>query len=356
MARNKNKNWRARSPPNNRRKSRMVDFDDDISMSGIDQSHTRGRRGRGRNKPRSPNRGSNNNSHNPFSVLSMLDQLPQNQQYHNRDQRGENSSNTNITTSPNNNRKHRKGRGRGRNNDADAVDDESDVDNGLFNPRTPFLPVPWPTFNTNIGNSNVRFCTECSASRRANLRFRNWAARALQACGERVAAWADEVGVGFGCADEMDWQPEPVIRVLLLAQGASDGGMLQQQQRIHGNRQEQGHLIGPVPTPGPWPWPPWPNAGTVGWPWRTARPEGPVELDPTAVARADNLKGPVSASHTGVPGNSNAEPVPSGNDCRERCIEGNGSRNTAGEIPNFSSIDLVRAGLGQGQDGMRVGE
>ncbi|KAI5924637.1 hypothetical protein F4810DRAFT_110097 [Camillea tinctor] len=69
------------------------------------------------------------------------------------------------------------------------------------------LPHPYPP---------PRFCGDCRAVRRANLRFRDWAAGQLRRGLRRVARWSEEVGVGFGAADEMDWQPEPVIRVLIL--------------------------------------------------------------------------------------------------------------------------------------------
>ncbi|KAI2619081.1 hypothetical protein GGS26DRAFT_595560 [Hypomontagnella submonticulosa] len=342
MARNRNKNQYP-GTPNSRWRTRTVDFDDDVSMSGVDSSHTRGRhspnRGRGRNKPGSSRQGVNNN--NPFSILSIRDQLPQHQQCNNHGQGGDNNANSNFIASPNNKRKRRRGRGRGRNNDLGITDDDDDLgaDENLFGPNTPLFPIPWPVLNTSNGSSgsnNVRFCTECSTSRRANLRFRNWAARALQACGERVAAWAEEVGVGFGCADEMDWQPEPVIRVLLLAQagsGASKGGVLQQQeyereyqQRVHQNQQGD-QRIGPVPTPGPWPWPPWPNAGATGCLWRAAptvmRPEGLVELDPATLVHTDNIRVAIDP-------------------------RAGGPSLIGGEIPNISSIDLSRAGLSRG--------
>ncbi|KAI0197407.1 hypothetical protein EV127DRAFT_403521 [Xylaria flabelliformis] len=63
----------------------------------------------------------------------------------------------------------------------------------------------------------ARFCTECSTVRRANLKLRDWLSSAIQRASSVVDTWSDEVGVGRGSADEMDWQPEPVVRVLILA-------------------------------------------------------------------------------------------------------------------------------------------
>lgn len=71
--------------------------------------------------------------------------------------------------------------------------------------------------------------------------------------------------MGFGAADEMDWQPEPVVRVLIL--GSDFGGQNQtqnqgQEQWQQYQQQQQQYQqnvgdIGPVPYPGPWPWPAW---------------------------------------------------------------------------------------------------
>ncbi|KAI1423732.1 hypothetical protein F5Y12DRAFT_715997 [Xylaria sp. FL1777] len=66
-----------------------------------------------------------------------------------------------------------------------------------------------------------RFCTECSTVRRANLTLRDWMAAGIARASEVLDSWSDEVGVGWGCGDEMDWQPEPVVRVLLVASDPS---------------------------------------------------------------------------------------------------------------------------------------
>ncbi|KAI1126779.1 hypothetical protein F5Y10DRAFT_204629 [Nemania abortiva] len=63
----------------------------------------------------------------------------------------------------------------------------------------------------------VRFCTECSTVRRANITLRDWCTSALSRASEVLDSWSNEVGVSRGSGDEMDWQPEPVIRVLILA-------------------------------------------------------------------------------------------------------------------------------------------
>ncbi|KAI1746353.1 hypothetical protein F4680DRAFT_463547 [Xylaria scruposa] len=69
----------------------------------------------------------------------------------------------------------------------------------------------------------ARFCTECSTVRRANLRLRDWLSSAIQHASSVLDTWSDEVGVGRGSADEMDWQPEPVVRVLILTTTATPG-------------------------------------------------------------------------------------------------------------------------------------
>ncbi|KAI1505876.1 hypothetical protein F5X99DRAFT_427784 [Biscogniauxia marginata] len=72
--------------------------------------------------------------------------------------------------------------------------------------------------------TTTRFCTECRDVRRANLRFRDWAEAQVRRGIRRFARWSDDVGVGFGTADEMDWQPEPVVRVLILGGGEFSAG------------------------------------------------------------------------------------------------------------------------------------
>ncbi|KAH8160280.1 hypothetical protein CIB48_g7966 [Xylaria polymorpha] len=67
----------------------------------------------------------------------------------------------------------------------------------------------------------ARFCTECSTVRRANLTLRDWLGSAIRCASDVLNNWSDEVGVGRGSADEMDWQPEPVVRVLILAAAAA---------------------------------------------------------------------------------------------------------------------------------------
>ncbi|KAI1195092.1 hypothetical protein F5X97DRAFT_346086 [Nemania serpens] len=95
---------------------------------------------------------------------------------------------------------------------------------------TPFpFPFPFPTPPLSSSSSSrstsparlARFCTECSTVRRANIALRDWCASALSRAVEVLDGWSDEVGVSRGSGDEMDWQPEPVVRVLLLTTPAS---------------------------------------------------------------------------------------------------------------------------------------
>ncbi|RYP02074.1 hypothetical protein DL766_010567 [Monosporascus sp. MC13-8B] len=59
-------------------------------------------------------------------------------------------------------------------------------------------------------------CTECRDVRRANARFRDWAWGRLERAARRVLDWSAAVGVGLDAGEEMDWQPEPLVRVLVL--------------------------------------------------------------------------------------------------------------------------------------------
>ncbi|KAI1164340.1 hypothetical protein F5B18DRAFT_671024 [Nemania serpens] len=90
---------------------------------------------------------------------------------------------------------------------------------------TPFLfpfptpaptPSPPPSSRFTSPARLARFCTECSAVRRANITFRDWCVSALARVVEVLDGWSDEVGVSRGSGDEMDWQPEPVVRVVIV--------------------------------------------------------------------------------------------------------------------------------------------
>ncbi|KAI1319182.1 hypothetical protein F5Y16DRAFT_104010 [Xylariaceae sp. FL0255] len=68
-----------------------------------------------------------------------------------------------------------------------------------------------------IQENRIRFCVECSTVRRANLMLRDWLDKALIAAADVIAGWSDEVGVSTGSGDEMDWQPEPVTRIVMIS-------------------------------------------------------------------------------------------------------------------------------------------
>lgn len=90
----------------------------------------------------------------------------------------------------------------------------------LPTPR-PLSPSPQPSAPRSPSSSadetlHTRFCTECSTVRRANLTLRDWFSSGIVHASDVLDSWSDEVGVGRGSADEMDWQPEPVVRVLIL--------------------------------------------------------------------------------------------------------------------------------------------
>ncbi|KAK8101217.1 uncharacterized protein PG998_007373 [Apiospora kogelbergensis] len=77
-----------------------------------------------------------------------------------------------------------------------------------------------------------RCCDDCRTVRKANVRFRNVIQNHLNAAAATVLEWSEEVGVPFGgvADDEMDWQPESEIKVVLV----------QQQQRQHEERRNNG--------------------------------------------------------------------------------------------------------------------
>ncbi|KAI1648588.1 uncharacterized protein F4817DRAFT_59037 [Daldinia loculata] len=279
MARKRNDN-KFRSPAtraNNRRGPRSVNFDDDYPMGGLDPPTTKGRHSSKRrsqnnyNPPRgrsqSPYRGSNRKNNRAPSFSQDQHSRNNHNPHHGAQGYRTNSHNNSNPNTKHNRRRHPRAAST---DNADAeFDENTSIDDpfnsSFFSPRHIHNGV-YKSKNSN--NNNIRSCTECSSVRRANLRFRNWAVRALSRCNERFAAWANEVGVGFGTGDEMDWQPEPVVRVLLVGGDMSPtstasttslppislstgtGGQQRQQQ-------QQEEQIGPVPKPGPWVWPPW---------------------------------------------------------------------------------------------------
>ncbi|KAI1205946.1 uncharacterized protein F4807DRAFT_247746 [Annulohypoxylon truncatum] len=305
MSRKRNRTRRPNAHANNRRGPRTVGFDGDHLMQ-VDPPLTKNRNPanrRGGNNKSFPARGRgaqpyhNGNNHAPGP----------------RGGQGQRHHNNNASNSNPNKRKHRNNNHSNTPNTPSDLCSDIDMHLGTPPPPLPFTTSPFsassPPFslthhansnsNTHFnggggsGGTNKRFCTECSAVRRANLRFRNWAARAIRACGERFREWADDAGVGFESADEMDWQPEPVIRVLFVrppsptpasaaasypfaqpyaqpytgqrkpsfgtqAQGLEAEQYLEHLRQQNGVNVWEGGVgsVNNDPKPGPWPWPP----------------------------------------------------------------------------------------------------
>ncbi|KAI1656666.1 hypothetical protein F4813DRAFT_120060 [Daldinia decipiens] len=256
---------------NNRRGPRSVNFDDDYPMGGVGSPvakghHSSNRRSDqnynpSRGRSRSPYRG-NNRKNNRAQSFSQDQHSRNNHNPHHGAQVHRTKSHNNPNASSNNKHNRRRHPRAASIDNADA-DENTSIDDpfnsSFFSPRQAHNGV----YKSRSSN-NIRSCTECSSVRRANLRFRNWAVRALSQCSERFAAWANEVGVGFGTGDEMDWQPEPVVRVLLVGgdmspTSTSSTASLPPISLLTGTegQQRQEEQIGPVPTPGPWAWPPW---------------------------------------------------------------------------------------------------
>ncbi|KAI1133852.1 hypothetical protein F5Y05DRAFT_423555 [Hypoxylon sp. FL0543] len=294
MGRKKNRNRQPKTHANNKSGPRTVRFDDDHFMQGANPSPTKSRY--------PPNSRGGKNPFQPHGRTGPPWYAGNKASNHNRNRSQASNPHNNTNNFPGTNHsRNRKNRQR----ETTIISDETDTDFDLdFDLDTLISQAPTSTSsrpnrphsntntntntnNTNNSNPRARFCTECSAVRRANLRFRNWAAGALQRCGEHLAAWAEDAGVAFGAADEMDWQPEPVIRVVLLGPGNGFGfdgesqarreeALRQQQQQQEYRRQQEQYQqsvgnIGPVPTPGPWAWPPYREPATgepIAWPVR----------------------------------------------------------------------------------------
>ncbi|KAI1405661.1 hypothetical protein F4819DRAFT_374719 [Hypoxylon fuscum] len=335
MARRRNKNRRPGTQTNNGWGPKAVSFDDDLPMHGTDASP-----GRGRHLPnRRGGRNSSNRGRNAPPFGGPRNQHPQHQHGHNPFGSPHtsiiNKTPINKRNNHNNRRGRRGGRGRYNNNDRSAFNDEYDVDDPFQSLADDLninindnndKPSPTPFSSSNSSNSIHRFCTECSSVRRANLRFRNWALHALQRGGEHFGAWAEDAGVGLATGDEMDWQPEPVVRVLLLAappimpppypscqqhdrdqdhiahlDAMLNQCMPPQQPPPYVEKQQQGlgqnvaQDIGPLPVPGPWAWPAWSAAAAA---------------NAAANTNAANTNANINAAYRNVPPLYGQRPIP----------------------------------------------
>ncbi|KAK8136940.1 hypothetical protein PG984_004880 [Apiospora sp. TS-2023a] len=93
-------------------------------------------------------------------------------------------------------------------------------------------------------------CNDCRAVRKANVRLRNALHNQIKAVTATLAEWSKEVGVPFGgeADDEMDWQPEPEIRVVFVPQQQQYRNPHQGDSRSHYNNAGGGLL--PTEYPG----------------------------------------------------------------------------------------------------------
>ncbi|KAI1799823.1 hypothetical protein F4811DRAFT_565243 [Daldinia bambusicola] len=208
--RNSNKSHSSATRPKNRRGPQGANFDEDHSMGGVDSSTTQHNKSQHRRRGHNichpahgqsqPLRHGHNRTNNPRDQYSHSNHnLHRNTQGRRVDARanGNPSMRRNCHTS--------RGSASMDNNSSDLVEKAG------INTCDP----PFPSLRcTNSGvykskNNSLRTCIECSSVRRANLRFRNWAASALNHCNQQFATWAEDAGVGFDTYDEMDWQPEP---------------------------------------------------------------------------------------------------------------------------------------------------
>ncbi|KAI3330946.1 hypothetical protein F4824DRAFT_504593 [Ustulina deusta] len=228
-----------------------LDSDDDYVMHGVERNNapsSDARRGRGgyHNNTNNNNRHSNgqnrggrlsNNRHpsdkfvsNPFASLGWGGSTYDEQQgprFHQRNRseqgrdgqrrlnnyRGRGRGGPSIAPTPNNEdhngRVHNQGSPRGGGGGEDVFPPLSPAAWSSPPPRSPSPPA-------SAGGGRGRFCTECSAVRRANLTLRDWLSSGIARASEVLDSWGDEVGVSRGSGDEMDWQPEPVVRVLIV--------------------------------------------------------------------------------------------------------------------------------------------
>ncbi|CAJ2508106.1 Uu.00g092920.m01.CDS01 [Anthostomella pinea] len=256
--RKKNRHGKSNGNPNTttaRTSARNLDRDDDYPMHGVDNP-TPGPKRRSPNKT-DHNRGAKNrnpfdvpfpatkrgNHHNPFNSPRVQTRNPawpgQHQNPHlRRNTQDQRHNNRNQNHPRHHHHHHHHGRRRSSTSSTSSTTSSllaAFAAEGETPPRSPnpaahhqswpypaSFPYPHqsnPNASSSTSRTRSRFCTECRDVRQSNLALRDWLARTLRA---RITRWSDEVGVGFGAADEMDWQPEPVVRVLILGVGNAD--------------------------------------------------------------------------------------------------------------------------------------
>ncbi|KAI0433363.1 hypothetical protein F5Y09DRAFT_299273 [Xylaria sp. FL1042] len=76
---------------------------------------------------------------------------------------------------------------------------------------------PSPSRSSRPGGRQARPCAECSAVRRANLTLHDWFTTSIANASKALDNWSNKVGLSCRSGDEMDWQPEPVVRVLIVS-------------------------------------------------------------------------------------------------------------------------------------------
>ncbi|KAI3318176.1 hypothetical protein HD806DRAFT_320578 [Xylariaceae sp. AK1471] len=249
MGRARKKNRRSR-PDRKNDASGGLDRDDDFPMHGVEQNLPPSNRRRTQRYTNNNNNSQNSDSrssknHNPFNPFNnpfqqpnaggsrFLDQNTKFQQgrKRNRNQGRENRTqhNYNHHISHNGQRPNQyQPRHRRDSNIISTIDNEINSYSRNHNDNF-FHSFSPPSTNSTLSSQTsspspgrrTRFCTECSAVRRANLTLRDWLSSLLLGASEVVDGWGEEVGVGRGTGDEMDWQPEPVVRVLILATTAA---------------------------------------------------------------------------------------------------------------------------------------
>ncbi|KAI0534827.1 hypothetical protein GGR58DRAFT_41874 [Xylaria digitata] len=248
MGKVKKKNHRSRHRPvssGNNSSRHNIDRDDDFIMHGVEHNNLASpnrRRGRGygnnnRNKgqrdsgaPTQRNQLVSFND-NPFENLSLDESTYQDQQGL-RSQRQLRNRNRNHTgnRNPQGHDNHLRHQGGSHNTppaNTGGAENYTQIQRRTYGKNT--LPPSSPSLLPSLQSSSLaglgrpRFCLECSGVRRANLMLRDWLSSALIRTSEVLDSWSDEVDVRVGSGDEMDWQPEPVVRVLILAINPATG-------------------------------------------------------------------------------------------------------------------------------------
>lgn len=104
------------------------------------------------------------------------------------------------------------------------------------------------TLQRHLQRNDKYGCHDCRTARKANVRLRNALHSHIKSATATLAEWSNEVGVPFGgvADDEMDWQPEPEIRVVFVPQHQQQGDRRRYYNTYYHSHHNTGGGLSPI--------------------------------------------------------------------------------------------------------------